>query len=68
MRIVCSNLDCASYSPLRKALLTLLESSKKVEDDFAQVETEHCDVINQLVMAKIEKEETEAELVRFKLL
>ncbi|KAG8759266.1 GTPase-activating protein [Serendipita sp. 396] len=41
---------------------------KKLEESYAQVETEHCDVINQLVRAKVEKEEYEAELVRFKLL
>ncbi|PVF99417.1 RabGAP/TBC [Serendipita vermifera] len=41
---------------------------KKLEEEFAQTETEHCDVINQLVRAKIEKEEYETELVRFKLL
>ncbi|KIM26961.1 hypothetical protein M408DRAFT_330328 [Serendipita vermifera MAFF 305830] len=41
---------------------------QKLEDEFTAVETEHCDVINQLVRAKIEKEEYEAELVRFKLL
>ncbi|CAG8756033.1 16183_t:CDS:2, partial [Acaulospora colombiana] len=35
---------------------------KKLEEEFAQTETEHCDVINQLVRAKIEKEEYEAEL------
>lgn len=53
---------------LRRENAVLKSRIKKLEESYAQVEAEHCDVINQLVMAKVEKEEYEAELVRFKLL
>ncbi|OAX42542.1 RabGAP/TBC [Rhizopogon vinicolor AM-OR11-026] len=41
---------------------------KELDADLAQLNTEHVEVLNQLVMARLRNEELEEELVRYKLL
>ncbi|RDX47083.1 RabGAP/TBC [Lentinus brumalis] len=41
---------------------------RKLEDSLAQLNTEHCQVLNELVMSRLRHEELEGELVRYKLL
>ncbi|KAI0766833.1 rab-GTPase-TBC domain-containing protein [Trametes elegans] len=41
---------------------------KTLESNLAQLNTEHCQVLNELVMARLRHEELESELVRYKLL
>ncbi|KAF8507745.1 RabGAP/TBC [Gautieria morchelliformis] len=53
---------------LRNANRHLTAQVKSLEDSLAQLNTEHCDIVKQLVMARLENEETEGELVRYKLL
>ncbi|KAG8938698.1 GTPase-activating protein, partial [Tulasnella sp. 419] len=41
---------------------------RELETSLAALNTEHCELLKQMVMSKIEREEIETELVRYKLL
>ncbi|PBK91677.1 RabGAP/TBC [Armillaria gallica] len=53
---------------LRTANRSLSAKVKTLEADFAQLSTEHVELLNELVKARLRNEETEGELVRYKLL
>ncbi|KAI8975841.1 rab-GTPase-TBC domain-containing protein [Trametes punicea] len=53
---------------LRNANRQLAAQVKTLEENLAQLNTEHCQVLNELVMARLRHEELESELVRYKLL
>ncbi|PIL33862.1 hypothetical protein GSI_03568 [Ganoderma sinense ZZ0214-1] len=53
---------------LRNTNARLSTQVKTLESDFAQLNAEHCQVLNELVMARLRHEELESELVRYKLL
>jgi len=53
---------------LRNNNRSLLARVKELDADLAQLNTEHVEVLNQLVMARLRNEELEEELVRYKLL
>ncbi|EIW83073.1 RabGAP TBC [Coniophora puteana RWD-64-598 SS2] len=53
---------------LRNQNRTLMAHVKQLDDDLAQLNSEHVEVLNQLVMARLKNEEMEEELVRYKLL
>ncbi|PBK74353.1 RabGAP/TBC [Armillaria solidipes] len=53
---------------LRTANRSLSAKVKNLEADFAQLSTEHVELLNELVKARLRNEETEGELVRYKLL
>ncbi|KAG7449507.1 RabGAP/TBC [Guyanagaster necrorhizus] len=53
---------------LRTANRNLSAKVKSLEADFAQLSTEHVELLNELVKARLRNEETEGELVRYKLL
>ena len=41
---------------------------QKLESTLAQLNTEHCEIVKELVMQRLKNEEMEGELVRYKLL
>ncbi|KAI6040280.1 rab-GTPase-TBC domain-containing protein [Pisolithus marmoratus] len=53
---------------LRNANRALTVKVKELDASLAQLNAEHVDVLNQLVMARLRNEEIEEELVRYKLL
>ncbi|KAG8698154.1 GTPase-activating protein [Ceratobasidium sp. 395] len=53
---------------LRTINRNLSHHVKSLEASLAQINTEHCALVKQLVMSKIEQEELEGELVKFKIL
>ncbi|KAK0212657.1 rab-GTPase-TBC domain-containing protein [Desarmillaria ectypa] len=53
---------------LRTVNRNLSAKVKSLEADFAQLSTEHVELLNELVKARLQNEETESELVRYKLL
>ncbi|EPQ57523.1 ABC1-domain-containing protein [Gloeophyllum trabeum ATCC 11539] len=53
---------------LRNSNRNLSAQVKTLESSLAQLNTEHVEVLNQLVMARLKNEEIEGELVRYKLL
>ncbi|KAK0461083.1 rab-GTPase-TBC domain-containing protein [Desarmillaria tabescens] len=53
---------------LRTTNRNLSAKVKSLEADFAQLSTEHVELLNELVKARLQNEETESELVRYKLL
>ncbi|KAM5535130.1 hypothetical protein V8D89_011216 [Ganoderma adspersum] len=53
---------------LRNTNTRLLTQVKTLESDLAQLNTDHCQILNELVMARLRHEELESELVRYKLL
>ncbi|KAK0504584.1 rab-GTPase-TBC domain-containing protein [Armillaria luteobubalina] len=53
---------------LRTANRSLSAKVINLEADFAQLSTEHVELLNELVKARLRNEETEGELVRYKLL
>ncbi|OJT04884.1 GTPase-activating protein GYP5 [Trametes pubescens] len=46
----------------------LVAQVKNLESNLAQLNTEHCEVLNELVRARLRHEDLESELVRYKLL
>ncbi|WVR03543.1 hypothetical protein IAU60_000535 [Kwoniella sp. DSM 27419] len=58
----------AEVDQLRNANRNLSSQVKQLESSLATMNQEHVDLVRQLVMSKIEKEETENELVRYKML
>ncbi|KAF9227336.1 RabGAP/TBC [Gyrodon lividus] len=53
---------------LRNSNRTLVAKVKELDANLAQLSTEHVEVLNQLVMARLRNEEMEEDLVRYKLL
>ncbi|QRV94238.1 GTPase-activating protein GYP5 [Ceratobasidium sp. AG-Ba] len=53
---------------LRTINRNLSQHVKKLEASLAQINSEHCALVKQLVMSKLEQEELEGELVKFKVL
>ncbi|KAG8987441.1 GTPase-activating protein [Tulasnella sp. 427] len=53
---------------LRTANRGLASQVRELEGSLSALNAEHCEIVKQLVMAKIEREEIEAELVRYKLM
>ncbi|KAG8704652.1 GTPase-activating protein [Ceratobasidium sp. 394] len=53
---------------LRTINRNLSHHVKSLEASLAQINSEHCALVKQLVMSKIEQEELEGELVKFKIL
>lgn len=53
---------------LRNTNRALTAKVKELDASLAQLSTEHVDILNQLVMARLRNEEMEEELVRYKLL
>ncbi|KAI0930562.1 hypothetical protein AcW1_009218 [Taiwanofungus camphoratus] len=53
---------------LRNSNRNLSAQIKALETNMAQLNTEHCEVLNELVRARLKHEELESELVRYKLL
>ncbi|PSR71757.1 hypothetical protein PHLCEN_2v12361 [Hermanssonia centrifuga] len=53
---------------LRSSNRSLSNQIHNLEENLAQLNTEHVKVLNELVMARLRNEELESELVRYKLL
>ncbi|TBU26462.1 rab-GTPase-TBC domain-containing protein [Dichomitus squalens] len=53
---------------LKNTNARLVAQVNSLESAMAQLNTEHCQVLNELVMARLRHEELESELVRYKLL
>ncbi|EJD52677.1 RabGAP/TBC [Auricularia subglabra TFB-10046 SS5] len=53
---------------LRNANRALTAQVKQLEESLAQLNTEHCEIVKDLVMSRVANEELETELVRYKLL
>jgi len=53
---------------LRNSNRALMAQVKGLEDSLAQLNTEHVEILNELVKSRLRNEETEGELVRYKLL
>ncbi|KAF8332648.1 RabGAP/TBC [Cantharellus anzutake] len=62
------NAHTMELESLRAANRSLTERVKALESSLAQMSEDHVDIVKQLVMAKVEKEDTEAELVKYKML
>ncbi|KZT41485.1 RabGAP/TBC [Sistotremastrum suecicum HHB10207 ss-3] len=58
----------AEIDTLRNANRLLTEQVKKLDSSLAQINAEHCEIVKELVMARLKNEELEGELVRYKLL
>ncbi|EGG05010.1 uncharacterized protein MELLADRAFT_78210 [Melampsora larici-populina 98AG31] len=52
---------------LRDANAQLSAQVRRLESNLAQVNEEHCDLVKQVVMAKLDREELEEELVKYKM-
>ncbi|KAH9820497.1 rab-GTPase-TBC domain-containing protein [Melampsora americana] len=52
---------------LRDANAQLSAQVRRLETNLAQVNEEHCDLVKQVVMAKLDREELEEELVKYKM-
>lgn len=52
---------------LRQANLQLSLQVRALEASLSQINTEHCELVKQVVMAKLEREELEDELVKCEL-
>ncbi|SCV71409.1 BQ2448_2997 [Microbotryum intermedium] len=57
----------AELDALRKANHQLSQQVRQLEASLSQINTEHCDLVKQVVMAKLEREELEDELVKYKI-
>ncbi|KZO98865.1 RabGAP/TBC, partial [Calocera viscosa TUFC12733] len=62
------NKHLVEMDTLRNVNRHLSSQVKKLESSLAQLNTEHCDLVKQFVMVKLEKEEMESELVKYKML
>ncbi|WVW81887.1 hypothetical protein I302_103886 [Kwoniella bestiolae CBS 10118] len=62
------NRHAVEIDTLRNANRNLSAQVKQLESSLATMNQEHVELVRQLVMSKIEKEETENELVRYKML
>ncbi|BGP57270.1 GTPase-activating protein [Rhodotorula sphaerocarpa] len=52
---------------LRQANLQLSRQVRQLESSLAQINTEHCELVKQVVAARLEREDLEDELVKYKL-
>ncbi|GAA5867063.1 hypothetical protein JCM3774_004375 [Rhodotorula dairenensis] len=57
----------AELDALRKANLQLSRQVRQLEGSLAQINLEHCELVKQVVAARLEREELEDELVKYKL-
>ncbi|KAI5123943.1 hypothetical protein M0805_006357 [Coniferiporia weirii] len=53
---------------LRNANRRLMAQVKNLETTLSQLDTEHCEIVKELIMTRLRNEETESELVKYKLL
>ncbi|KAJ1304809.1 hypothetical protein OPQ81_005944 [Rhizoctonia solani] len=67
-KIKAENAHQEEMDALRTINRNLSQHVKQLEASLAQINSEHCALVKQLVMNKIEKEELEGELVKFKIL
>lgn len=58
------NAQTLEIETLRKANAQLTSQVKNLETTLSQINLEHCDLVKQVVMSKIEREELEDELVK----
>ncbi|KAF4563309.1 GTPase-activating protein [Pleurotus pulmonarius] len=63
-----TNAHAIEIDNLRNSNRLLSAQVKSLEASLAQINTEHVELLNQLVMARLRNEEMEGELVRYKLL
>ncbi|KAF9029018.1 RabGAP/TBC [Hymenopellis radicata] len=63
-----ANKRAVEMDELRNSNRMLTSQIKKLESDYAQLNTEHVEVLNELVKTRLASEEFESELVRYKLL
>ncbi|CAK5281576.1 unnamed protein product [Mycena citricolor] len=63
-----TNKHAIEVDELRNSNRVLSASVKKLESSLAQLNTEHVQVLNELVKARLRNDELEGELVRYKLL
>ncbi|GAA5908384.1 hypothetical protein JCM8208_006178 [Rhodotorula glutinis] len=57
----------AELDALRKANLQLSIQVRQLEASLAQINAEHCDLVKQVVASRLDREELEDELVKYKL-
>ena len=62
------NAHAVEVDVLRTANRQLSSQVKQLESSLATLNTEHCQVVKDLVLAKVAREEMEAELVKYKML
>lgn len=62
------NAHAVEMDNLRTANRSLANQVRELEGSLSALNAEHCEIVKQFVMAKIEREEIEAELVRYKLM
>ncbi|CAE6356645.1 unnamed protein product [Rhizoctonia solani] len=67
-KVKAENAHQEEMDALRAINRNLSQHVKQLEASLAQINTEHCSLVKQLVMSKIEQEELEGELVKFKVL
>ncbi|CAE6444615.1 unnamed protein product [Rhizoctonia solani] len=67
-KIKAENAHQEEMDALRTINRNLSQHVKQLEASLAQINTEHCALVKQLVMSKLEQEELEGELVKFKIL
>lgn len=63
-----ANKHAVEVDELRTANRQLSSQVKQLESSLASLNTEHCQVVKDLVMAKVAREEMENELVKYKML
>ncbi|GAA5876163.1 hypothetical protein JCM1840_007056 [Sporobolomyces johnsonii] len=61
------NAHTAELDALRKANLQLSLQVRQLEASLSQINTEHCELVKQVVNARLEREELEDELVKYKI-
>ncbi|KAF8712342.1 RabGAP TBC, partial [Rhizoctonia solani] len=67
-KVKAENAHQEEMDALRAINRNLSQHVKQLEASLAQINTEHCALVKQLVMSKLEQEELEGELVKFKIL
>ncbi|CAE6510511.1 unnamed protein product [Rhizoctonia solani] len=67
-KIKAENAHQEEMDALRTINRNLSQHVKQLEASLAQINTEHCALVKQLVMSKLEQEELEGQLVKFKIL
>ncbi|CAE7187147.1 unnamed protein product [Rhizoctonia solani] len=67
-KIKAENAHQEEMDQLRTINRNLSQHVKQLESSLAQINSEHCALVKQLVMSKLEQEELEGQLVKFKIL
>ncbi|CAE6470663.1 unnamed protein product [Rhizoctonia solani] len=67
-KVKAENAHQEEMDSLRAINRNLSQHVKQLESSLAQINTEHCALVKQLIMSKLEQEELEGELVKFKML